>query len=150
MTPHAEIAVGKFREGFNCAQSIFHTYAVELGIAPDIALKIANGFGGGIGRKQEVCGAVTGAIMALGLLHGRGEHDDPERTNRLYVEVRTLIDAFTERHGTICCRDLLSGCSLLSPEGRSRFQAERLIERCHGYVRSACDILDQLWSQPPE
>lgn len=150
MTPHADIAVQKFREGFNCAQSVFNTYAGELGIAPDIALRVANGFGGGIGRKQEVCGAVTGAIMALGLLHGRGEHDGPEKTDRLYVEVRALIDAFTERHGTICCRDLLSGCSLLAPEGRSRFKAERLIERCHGYVRSVCDTLDQLLSQQAE
>ena len=60
-----EKAVGKFKEGFNCAQSVLYSYADELGLPDDLAMKIATGFGGGMGRTQEVCGAVTGALMVI-------------------------------------------------------------------------------------
>ncbi len=96
-----------------------------------------------MGRKQEVCGAVTGGIMVLGLLHGRGENDGKERVEKTYLEVRNLIDSFILAHGTICCEDLLSGCSLLTEEGRKRFIEDGLAERCLGYVRTVCAILDK-------
>jgi C_GCAxxG_C_C family probable redox protein len=140
---HAEMAVDKFEKGFNCAQSVFYGYAEELHMDPDLALRIANGFGGGMGRKQEVCGAVSGGILVLGLLHGRGEHDGKEQGEKTYSEVRDLIDSFVKEHGTVCCRDLLSGCSLLTEEGRKQFAADELIKRCHQYVRTVCGILDR-------
>lgn len=139
---HAEKAVDKFKEGFNCAQSVLYSYAEELHADPNLALRIANGFGGGMGRKQEVCGAVSGGILVLGLLYGRGEHDGKEQGEKAYTEVRGLIDAFIKEHGTICCRELLSGCSLLTEEGRKQFAADGLIERCCDYIRTVCGILD--------
>jgi C_GCAxxG_C_C family probable redox protein len=140
---HADTAVKKFKEGFNCAQSVLYSYAKELGMDPDLALRIANGFGGGMGRKQEVCGAVSGGILALGLKYGRGEQDGKERQEKTYAEVRELIDAFIKEHRTVCCKDLLSGCSLLTEEGRKQFMADNLIERCNEYVRTVCEILDE-------
>ncbi len=140
---HAEMAVEKFKSGYNCAQSVLYSYAEALDIDTDLALRIANGFGGGMGRKQEVCGAVSGGILVLGLLYGRGEHDEKERGEKTYAEVRNLIDEFIKERGTICCKELLSGCSLLTEEGRKQFAADGLIERCHGYVRTICAILDK-------
>ncbi|MDD1749312.1 MAG: C-GCAxxG-C-C family protein [Methanothrix sp.] len=140
---HADTAVERFKEGFNCAQSVLYSYSETLDMDPDLALRIATGFGGGMGRKQEVCGAVSGGILVLGLLHGRGKHDGKERVEKTYAEVRDFIDAFIGVHGTICCRELLSGCSLLTEEGRKRFVTDGLIKQCREYIRTVCDILDR-------
>jgi C_GCAxxG_C_C family probable redox protein len=139
---HEDKAIDIFKEGFNCAQSVLHAYADELHLNPDLALKIANGFGGGMGRMQEVCGAVSGGILVLGLLHGRGRQDGKDRQEETYAEVRNLIASFIKDHGTVCCRDLLGGCALLTDGGRKRFVKENLIEQCHQYVRTVCRILD--------
>ena len=61
-----EQAVSKFAEGYNCAQSVLFSFCDDLGMDKDKALKIACGFGAGMGRKEEVCGAVTGGIMVIG------------------------------------------------------------------------------------
>jgi C_GCAxxG_C_C family probable redox protein len=139
---HENTAAEKFKEGFNCAQSVLYSYAEELHLDPDLALRIANGFGGGMGRKQEVCGAISGGILVLGLLYGRGAQDGKERQEKIYAEVRHLIDSFIKEHGTICCRELVSGCSLLTEEGRKRFITENFIEQCYQYVRTVCRILE--------
>lgn len=142
MAAHADAAVKMFEGKCNCAQSVLYSYSKDLKFDPDLAVTIASGFGGGMGRKQEVCGAVTGGIMVLGLVHGKGKEDDGNRKEKIYSEVRAFIDAFVEVHGSVCCKDLLGGCSLIAKEGRERFIAEKLIEKCQEYVRTACDILD--------
>ena len=142
----ADISVSKFKEGYNCAQSVLYSYSEQLNISTEMALKIANGFGAGMGRKQEVCGAISGAIMVLGLLYGRGENDDREKQEILYVKVRELIDSFTKASGTINCKELLSGCVLLTEEGQNRFKEDALIEKCFEYVRRVNTIMDRLTS----
>ena len=72
MSNRTNIAVDKFLSGYNCAQSVLYAFREEIGLGDDMALKIACGLGAGMGRKQEVCGAVTGGILVLGLRHGRG------------------------------------------------------------------------------
>ena len=69
-------ATAKFTSGYNCAQSVLWAFRDEVGLEEDVALKLATGLGAGMGRKQEVCGAVTGGILVLGLRHGRGRADD--------------------------------------------------------------------------
>lgn len=143
MAAHADLALKMFEGKCNCAQSVLYSYSKDLGPDPKMALAIASGFGGGLGRKQEVCGAVTGAIMVLGLVHGKGKEGDAKGKEKVYAEVRSFIDAFIKKHGSVCCKDLLDGCSLTTPEGRERFVAEKLIEKCREYVRTACDILEK-------
>jgi C_GCAxxG_C_C family probable redox protein len=142
---HAEKAMEKFMSGFNCAQAVLHTYSPELKFDPDCALRIANGFGAGMGRKQEVCGAVSGAILVIGLLYGRGENDGAERTEKTYATVRKLIEAFTDKYGSVSCRQLLGGCSLVTEEGRERFRDERLKEKCKEFAGATCEILDGIF-----
>ena len=76
MESKSEIALAKFAEGFNCAQSVFYSFCDDLQFEKNTALKMACGFGGGMGRNGEVCGAVTGGILAIGTKYGRGEKDD--------------------------------------------------------------------------
>lgn len=141
---NSDIAVGKFKEGYNCAQSTLFGYAEKLNIDKNMALKIANGFGGGMGRKQEVCGAVSGAILVLGLMYGRGENESKEKQDLAYLKVRNLIDAFRKEFGTINCKELLSGCELLTEEGQKMFKESGLHDKCCEYVRSAVRILDEI------
>jgi C_GCAxxG_C_C family probable redox protein len=139
-----EIAEKTFKDGFNCSQSVLQAYAGDLNLPGDLALKIANGFGGGMGRKQEVCGAVSGALMVIGLIHGRGRNDGKEKTEETYRKVQDFIDAFKMKHGTVSCKELLPGCRLLTDEGRKYFTDNNLTEKCRGFVRSSCEILEKI------
>ncbi len=145
MPDKGQIAVDKFMEGYNCAQSIAFAFCGECGLSQDAALKVACGFGAGMGRKQEVCGAVAGAIMVLGLVRGRGTEDPRSVTEALYPMAREFMDGFAVRNGSYLCRDLLSGCDLLSDEGQRRFKENGLLEKvCKPCVRSAAEMLQQM------
>lgn len=80
---HADKAVELFGNNFNCAQAVFGTFAAELGMDEELALKIATSFGGGA-RKGELCGAVSGALMVLGLKYGHCHADDNEEKKNAY------------------------------------------------------------------
>ena len=105
-------AVGKMLEGYNCAQAVLYAGCDRLPLEKDTALRLACGLGAGMGRKQEVCGAVSGGILALGLRHGRGEKEDRSRTETTYAKTRELMDRFAAKHGSCRCRDLLGDCDL--------------------------------------
>ena len=142
MPDKGQVAVDKFAEGYNCAQSVMFAFCCECGLTPDAALKLSCGFGAGIGPKQEVCGAVTGGIMVLGLLRGRGAADPRSVTEALYPTTREFMDAFASQNGSYLCRDLLSGCVLTTEEGQRRFKEQGLLEKvCKPCVRSAAEIL---------
>jgi C_GCAxxG_C_C family probable redox protein len=140
----SENAIKKFTDGYNCAQSVLFSYSDKAGITDELALKAGCGFGAGMGRKQEVCGAVTGGVLALGLMYGRGENEDQQKLEFTYAKVRELIDRFNEMHETVSCRELLGGCELLTPEGRQRFISENLKAKCCDYVGDVVKILDEI------
>ena len=145
MRKKTEIAVKKFKEGYNCAQSVFYSFCDDLNIKKDTALKIACGFGGGIARKQEVCGAVTGGIMVLGAKHGRGEKDDTEVMSENYKKERELLELFEKKHGTYICRNLLNNCDLYTQEGQQRFKENNLKNKiCVPCVQSVIEILEEI------
>ena len=81
MGTHAEMAEAKFREGYNCAQSVLFSFCEELGLDAETALKLSCGLGAGMGRQGEVCGAVSGGIVVLGLKFGRGKNDKRAETD---------------------------------------------------------------------
>jgi C_GCAxxG_C_C family probable redox protein len=139
-----DIAVNKFNDGFNCSQSVIFSFADALGIDKETALKISTGFGGGMGRKQDVCGAISGAILVLSSAYGRGENDGVEKKDDTYQKVRELIDAFRKERGAIDCRELLSGCDLLSEAGQQTFKENNLASVCCRCIQTSCAILEEL------
>ena len=144
MPDKGQLAVDKFVEGYNCAQSILFAFCDECGLSEDAALKVSCGFGAGMGRKQEVCGAVAGGIMVLGLRRGRGTRDGRSVTEDLYPVIREFMDGFAVRNGSYLCRDLLPGCDLTSEEGQRRFKEQGLSEKvCKPCVRSVAEMLQQ-------
>ena len=136
----AEIAVSAF-ETRNCAQAVLSAYADDFGLDKEKALQMAVGFGGGMGRLQKTCGAISGAIMVLGLSSGFAETDGREKINTVYARVRRLIDDFKERKGTVKCRELL-GCDLSTDEGNKFFKENNLRENCKDYIRLCCELVD--------
>ena len=131
-----------FFDSYNCAQSVLCAYAAECGLEKDKALEAAVGFGGGMGRLQETCGAVTGAILVLGLSSGFKEGDGREKINESYAKVRRLMNDIISREGSVRCRDLL-GCDFSTEEGQKEFREKNLRDRCRNYIRLSCELLDK-------
>jgi C_GCAxxG_C_C family probable redox protein len=132
-----DIAVQKLVEGFNCAQAVLFVSSDDAGLDPVTAVKLASGFGAGMGRKGEVCGALTGGTIALGARYGRGEHDDRAATEQTYAKTRELMERFQSAHGTVICRELLGGCDLSTPEGKQVYTEKELGRTvCQNCVRS--------------
>jgi C_GCAxxG_C_C family probable redox protein len=96
-------------------------------------------------RKEEVCGAVTGGILVLGLRYGRGEKDGKSAMELTYQKTRELMDLFAARHGTVICRQLLNGCELTTEEGQRQFKENDLLHKvCNRCVLSVAEILEQI------
>jgi C_GCAxxG_C_C family probable redox protein len=100
-----ETSVSRFAEGFNCSQAVFSAYAE--GIDYQTALKVAAGFGGGMGRLGGICGAVTGAFMVLGLTFATAS-PDPSAKERVYARISDFANRFRARNGSLACRNLVS------------------------------------------
>jgi C_GCAxxG_C_C family probable redox protein len=145
MSDKSVIAVEMFAKGYNCAQSVFYAFREELGLNEDIILKIACGLGAGMGRKGEVCGAVTGGILVLGMLHGRGIKDKRKSTETTYQKTRELMELFAKKHGSYICRQLLDGCDLTTNEGQSKFKEKDMLNTiCKACVQSAVEIIEKI------
>ena len=145
MNSISENAVAKLLEGYNCAQAVLCASCDRLSFDKDAALRLACGFGAGMARKQEVCGAVTGGILALGLKHGRGEKGDRSRTETTYAMTRKLMDRFEAKHGSCICRDLLGGCDLTTEDGLRYYKANDLLHiTCAPCVHYVGTILEDL------
>ncbi|MHB8085203.1 MAG: C-GCAxxG-C-C family protein [Dehalococcoidia bacterium] len=135
-------ALASFKSRFNCSQSVLSAFCDELGFDRQTALKIAAGFGGGIGRSGETCGAVTGAIMVIGLKKGMSL-PDPLKANELtYALSAEFLKKFRDRHGSTLCRDLL-GCDISNNKALLEAREKRLFQTiCPGLVQDAIRIVE--------
>ena len=148
---HAEEARRLFLAGYNCAQAVFCAFCDLTGLDVDTAARLSSSFGGGMDRLREVCGTVSGALMALGLLQGYADPRDPDAKAAHYRLVQEYARLFREQNGSIVCRDLLKGVQVTEggvPEARTpEFYARRPCLRLAG---EAAAILDRLLAQREE
>jgi len=139
-----EEALSRFKEDFNCSQSIFSTYAPHYGLDRDKALKISTGFGGGMAGSGRTCGAVTGAYMVIGLKNGMGVSKDTEAKEKTYHLIREFSNQFQENIGSLICKEIL-GCNINTPEGKDHFNQNELFEKkCLQCVKNAAEILEEM------
>jgi C_GCAxxG_C_C family probable redox protein len=136
-----ETACAYYDMGCSCAQSMLAGFGSHWDFPSDLALRIASPFGGGMGRMGEVCGAVSGALMIIGLRVGPACVEDTESKEAAYVIGRAYAERFRERRGTILCRELLS-CDISTTENLLMARETDLFKRtCPGVVRDAAEVL---------
>lgn len=143
---HTELAKHYFEQKFHCSQAVLAAFAEELGLSEEQALKLGGCFGGGM-CKGEVCGACTGALMALGLKYGQSDVNDVDskvKTNEIAVQ---FLDMFKEENGSYICNELL-GCDIASVDGKQYALDNNLfVEFCPKMVESATIIVEKLLSK---
>ena len=141
-------ALSCFKKGFSCSQAVLSAFSAQFRLDHDKALKIAAGFGGGMGRMALTCGAVTGAFMVLGLKHGGTTAEDLPAKDKTRESVKEFSQKFQARNGSITCKDLL-GCDVSTPEGNDYARKQGLTKtRCPKFVGDAAEILEQMLSTP--
>lgn len=146
MTPstRADEAVASFEKKFTCSAAVFAAFSDELGLDPGLAKKIACGFGAGISKTGNTCGAVSGAILVIGLKYGKTVADDDAATEKTRALVRQFIHEFTQKNGSINCTELL-GHNLSRPdEFATAHEAKLFVTKCPLLVRDAAEILEKI------
>ena len=142
---HAQRAQELFYAGYNCAQAVFCAFAEDMGLDLDAAARLSSSFGGGLGRLRELCGALAGAELALGMLRGYSDVSDPALKSAHYARVRLLAERFRARNGTYLCRELLKDVQTTpggEPEPRTpEFYARR---PCLRLVGEAAALLEEM------
>jgi len=140
-------AVDYFKQGYNCAQAVALAFCEETGLSREQAARLASAFGGGMGRMREVCGALSGAFLVLGMLRGYERAEQTAEKAALYEEVRALATRFKESNGSILCRDLIPDAAAGgAPEPRTQAYYER--RPCACYVSDAARLLAELLVTP--
>ena len=126
-----------FDSGYYCAESVLLTVAEAYDIQSDLIPKLATGLCAGISRTSNVCGAVTGGVMAIGLLMGRNLPNEPAINT--YIPVQKFMDKFEAAFGSTNCR-VLTGCDLNTPEGQDYFKVKNIWVECRKYSEEATRI----------
>ena len=128
----------------NCAQTVLSTYCEEFGLERILALKLAQGFGGGMGRTGKTCGAVTGAYMVLGLAQEMSSDSPRESLEKTYALVREFNRRFEALHGSLTCKELI-GYDLSTPEGFAEARDKKVFTSvCPDFVRDSVRTLEML------
>ncbi|MHA1960264.1 MAG: C-GCAxxG-C-C family protein [Candidatus Thorarchaeota archaeon] len=130
-----------FLSGYNCSQAVLRTVLEERGLMFDEAPLVALGFGGGIGREGGICGAATGAVMAIGVLAAKITTDTKKQKEIAYEYAARFLSQFREEFSTTVCRDLI-GYDVSDPASRKEaYDSEIFTKTCPGFVESAVDIV---------
>ena len=143
MSKLSDQAAEEFLKGYNCAQAVLGSFAEKYGMRKEQAYEVATGFGGGI-RCGEVCGAVTGGVLVIGLKYGNSTQAEGNTKMLCYRKTTEFINLFRERKGSIVCRELL--CCDIGLPGKMEYAAEAgLFQKiCPEMIREAVEILEEL------
>lgn len=139
-----EKAEALFLEGYNCAQAVFGAFCEDLGLEFETAMKLSSGFGGGMGRLREVCGAVSGMFMVFDMKHGYTSPTDTTAKKELYSHIQAMAKSFEEENGSIICKELLGLTEKKSdPTPDSRTNEYYQKRPCKELVKIAANIVDE-------
>ena len=148
MNPSEE-AKSLFEEGYNCAQSMLYKHGKDYFAENKLALKLASGFGAGVSYRGEMCGAVSGALMVLGLRYGYSELSADTSAELIFRITNEFMDAFEKRNGSIICKQLLQ-TDICTPEGLAYARQNGIFKKtCPNLVESASEILESLFEKNP-
>jgi C_GCAxxG_C_C family probable redox protein len=140
-----EKAIKYFRDKFNCSQSVLAAFRTESGLSEDDCLKISCAFGGGMGRQQLTCGAVTGAMMVLGLKYGRALNDPEEKKDITYLKTREFFNEFNTLNGSANCREILNGLDMTNPADHKKIVDQKLFDiKCEKCIADAINIVEAM------
>jgi len=128
--------------GYNCAQAVSTTYGVKYGVPEETISRIASAFGGGISRTNNICGAVSGAVMVLGLKYGGRNPGEKEAKDKASAIAAEFIREFKRRYGEVSCTGLL-GYNLGIQEEREKAVANNEFTKCRDIVRNAGELLEE-------
>jgi C_GCAxxG_C_C family probable redox protein len=139
-----EEAASYFKGNCNCTQAVLCSFSTQFELDKDKGLKIATGFGGGMGGLGRTCGAATGAYMVIGLKHGMGINEDINAKGKTAQLVKEFTNRFEKMYGSVMCKELLE-CDISTPEGKEYFAQNDLFEKkCLPYVKFAVETLEEL------
>lgn len=147
---YAQKAMGLFKEGYNCSQSVFLAFADKYQMDKETAARLASSFGGGLGRMREVCGTVSGMAMVAGMLYGYASPTDYEAKTEHYTRIQELAQRFREKNGSYICRELLGlGREKNSPVPEKRTEEYYKKRPCGELVGMAAAIMEQYLAEHP-
>lgn len=145
MSTKSTLALATFANGYNCSQSVFSVFAPDFGINRDLSLRLAGPLGAGIARRQEACGAVTGALLALGLKYGKGENGTDDDKKRAFAVSQRFIKDFEAEFGSMLCLHLLNNNNMDTEEGAAAIANEDMFRtRCPNFVKFAVEKVNEL------
>jgi C_GCAxxG_C_C family probable redox protein len=137
-------ALTSFKNNFTCSSAVFSAFAKELGLDDIMAKKIACGFGAGISQTGNICGAVSGAVMVIGLKFGKEKSGDDTATEKTRSLVRQFMQQFIAKNGSVNCTELL-GYDLSNPvEYDAAKNSGVFITTCFPLVKDATNILERI------
>ncbi|MBI5569143.1 MAG: C_GCAxxG_C_C family protein [Desulfomonile tiedjei] len=137
-----EKTVELFSSGLNCSQAVLTVFGQPHGLDSEMAKNLGRSLGGGMGHMARTCGAVTAAVLVLGLVNGN--HDEGHARKVSFAKVQELFRRFETLHGTTDCRGLL-GADMSTEAGLKKIQEEQLVRKlCPAFVRDAANTLEQL------
>ena len=138
-----------FGKGLNCAQSVLFVYGKEFFTEDPSAFRLASAFGAGISYRGEMCGAVSGALMVIGLHYGYTDLTIESSKEILLKISGEFIEMFSKQNGSVICNKLV-GCEIDTPEGLQYARQNDLFrDICPRLVGSASEILDQIFEKYP-
>lgn len=144
MNSNESKAITSFRSGLNCAQAVLTGYSDALGSDNNLVLNISAGFGGGMGRLQETCGAVTGSYMVMGLYNGKKFTDNKDKKEVTYKMIQTFSERFKLLHGATDCKSLIK-CDLKTDDGHRYAKDNNLFETiCEKCITDSIRLVDEI------
>jgi len=144
MKTKADISVDTFNKGYNCAQAVLISHCEEYNLSDEIAKKISSGFGGGMGHIDEICGAVSGGIMLIGLKYGKYIDSDNESKEKTYKLIKKYTDKFKNEFGSINCTELVK-FNLSKEEELIRARSSGVFkEICPLLVKRSVELIEEI------